>query len=148
MANNVFLPLVMGSGRQEHEFFKLLKSNSQQRRSKLEWEGCLTEAARLRVLQASREFSHCFQGDCVNRIVRKMCYLPAEYSENGNSIESLVGGVEDPVKALGFLLDSPAHADHLLGRNSFFLEQSRAGVGFARVEESKYRFYYCVLISK
>jgi len=120
----------------------------EQKRKSLVWDDCLAKAAEVRAEQVSDTFSHCFKGDCANRIVRRVCRLPTEYSENGNSIESLVAGTPDTKIAFEALLRSSSHADHLLGRNSFFIQQTRIGIAYLDKLGSTYRFYFVILISK
>lgn len=147
MPFNVYLPIVKGLAL-NLAYFQMLKQHPEQQRKAMAWDDCLVTAAGVRATQAAKEWSHCFQGDCTNRVVRRYCSLPPEYPENGNSIESLVGGVENPESALNALLRSPRHADHLLGRTEFFRQQTRCGIAFHLAEDSQYRFYYVILISR
>lgn len=144
----IWLPIVKGIDNLADRFLQALKLHQDQERKILIWDHCLAEAAMYRAYQITKYFSHCYKGNCTNRIVRSYCPLPPEYPDNGNSIESLIGGVEDPVLALGFLLNSPKHADHLLGRNPFFRQQSRIGIAYVQDVTAKYQFYYVILISK
>jgi len=152
--NSIYLPIAAGPPpvpappAPEKVFLWELCVAPGQQRSYMVWDECLALAAELRCEQTSVKFDHCYLGDCVNRTVGRYCRLPAEYPENGNSIESLVAGVRDPIKALEFLLSSPAHADHLLGRNDFFRSQFRCGIGFMEIPGTEYTFYYVILISK
>jgi hypothetical protein len=66
----------------------------------------------------------------------------------GNNVESLVAGVADPEQALGSLLVSEAHSNHLLGRGDFFGAQNRIAIGYTERTWSRYRYYYCILISR
>lgn len=142
----IYLPIVAQQVEPTLAFLALLVAHPDQMRPVLAWDACLATAAQLRSKQIAETFAHCYQGDCVNRIVRRTCPLPASYPENGNSIESLVGGVALPEQALAALLRSKAHADHLLGRNPFFVKQNKIGIGFSRIVGSAYQYYYVVLI--
>lgn len=148
MGHKLFIPLAYNNLSPEKEFLRLLKEDHRQRRKILESDHCLIEASRLRVLQVAENFSHCFGMDCANRIVRRICQLPVEYPENGNSIESLVAGTSDPLTAFLALARSPSHADHLFGLNDFFLPQTKVGISFLEKIESPHRFYFVILISK
>lgn len=148
MAVNVWFPIIKDIDNLADRFFLALKAHPDQQHPELHWNFCLAEAAMLRAYQVSHDFAHCYKGNCTNRIVRASCPLPRGYPENGNSIESLVGGEQDPVKALGFLLNSPKHADHLLGRTPFFKRQSRVGIAYVQSVSAKYQFYYVILISE
>jgi len=130
------------------EFLKYIVDHPEQRRKLLVWDDCLAKAATVRVEQISTIFSHCFKDDCANRVVRRICKLPLEYAENGNSIESLVAGTPDTKIAFEALLRSSGHTDHLLGRNSFFVEQTRIGIAYLEKVDSAHRFYFVILISK
>lgn len=99
-------------------------------------------------MQAGLEWGHCFQGNCVNRIVRRTCPIPLRYPENGNTIECLVGGAEDPVVAFNALRNSPSHMNSLFGLTDLFLAQTYVGIGFREVTGSSHRFYYSILISE
>lgn len=145
--STVWLPIIKVSRPNGETFYNLLKVHPEQQRPVMNWDACLASAALLRATQASKVFNHCFEGNCANRIVKIICPLPSHYPENGNSIESLIGGVEDPDKALFHLLQGKKHADHLLGRNDGFRAQSRVGIGFVQVIDSPYQYYYSVLIS-
>lgn len=153
MENKIFIPFVavtpppVVKSKARIAFEELCIAEGQQRPS-LVWDDCLALAAGIRADNISIEWGHCFRGNCANRIVRAVCPLPSDYPENGNSVESIIGGVDDPLKALKFLLASPSHADHLLGRTDFFRVQNRAGVAFLQREGSPYTFYYVFLISK
>lgn len=146
---NVWLPIVATPPKDlAREFFNELASHPNQEHPSLIWDSCLVIAAHARAQQVAITFDHCFVGSCANRIIRIYCSLPAEYPENGNSVESLVGGVEDHSVALRALLRSEKHANHLLGRTPFFKEQNRVGIAFLHEPKGKYQYYYVILISK
>lgn len=146
--NSIYLPLAFTPSNKAKEFLEYLASHPEQKRKSLIWDECLAKAAGIRAEQISNTFSHCFEGDCVNRIVGRVCRLPLEYAENGNSIESLVAGTPDTKIAFEALLRSSGHTDHLLGRNNFFVEQTRIGIAYLEKVGSAYRFYFAILISK
>ena len=146
--NSIYLPLVFTPNNKAREFLEFVVGHPEQKRKLLVWDDCLAKAAAVRAEQTSDTFSHCFGGDCANRIVRRVCKLPLEYAENGNSIESLVAGTPDTKIAFEALLRSSGHTDHLLGRNSFFVEQTRIGIAYLEKVGSAYRFYFAILISK
>lgn len=151
--NSIFLPIISRPAEPPPEpperiAFAHLCSVKGQQHPSLIWDPCLELAAKIRVEQISIEWGHCFQGNCANRIVRAICPVPTDYPENGNSIESIIGGVKNPISALTALLGSNSHADHLLGRNEFFRSQNRVGIAFLDRVGSPYTFYYVFLISK
>lgn len=145
--SSVWLPIISTPSYEQVAFSALASANGQQHPVLL-WDKCLAQAAAIRADQVSVEWGHKFQGKWVNGIVRTVCPLPQEYSDDVNSVESLIAGIRDPVKALNILLGSKSHADHLLGRNNFFREQSRVGISFLERVGSEYTFYYVFLISK
>lgn len=146
--SNIYLPIAFTSNNKAEEFLEYIVNHPQQKRKLLAWDDCLAKAATVRSEQVSTIFSHCFKDDCVNRVVRRICKLPTEYPENGNSIESLVAGTPNTKIAFEALLRSSGHTDHLLGRNSFFAEQTRIGIAYLEKVDSTYRFYFVILISK
>lgn len=148
--NQIWLPIINTAPPVDpaRQFFTELASHPEQRHPSLIWDSCLVIAALARAHQVAITFDHCFAGACANRTVRLYCPLPAEYPENGNSIESLVGGAKDALVALRALLSSEKHANHLLGRTPFFREQNRVGICFLHQPGSTYEFYYVILISK
>lgn len=146
---NIWLPIIATPPLDlAQSFFDELASHPEQQHPSLILDSCLTAAAQLRASQVAIEFDHCFMGYCANKIVRTLCPLPQEYPDEGNSIESLVGGVENSSVALRALLRSEKHANHLLGRTPFFKEQNRVGISFLHEPQSKYQYYYVILISK
>lgn len=145
---NIYLPIAFTPNNRVEKFLEYLTGHPDQKRKLMVWDDCLAKAASIRAEQVAITFSHCFQGDCANRIVRRGCTLPLQYAENGNSIESLVAGTGDPQISFNALLRSSGHTDHLLGRNSFFVEQTRVGIAYLEKIGSPYRFYFVILISK
>lgn len=89
------------------------------------------------------------EGINANKLARQFgVSLPSFYSENGNSIESLLGGVEDPTKMIDFLLQSPSHRNHLLGIGEPFVNQNNIGIGYYYGENSRYKHYWCIWITE
>lgn len=147
--SKIWLPIIANSPPNPADLFlDALITHPKQERLILAQDICLKQMAQGRSLQIAEEFAHCFQGDCVNRLVRRVCILPKEYAENGNSIESIVGGAKYWYHALEALLRSTKHADHLLGRNDFFRQQKRIGVAYHYAPGTTYEHYYVILISK
>jgi hypothetical protein len=76
--------------------------------------------------------------------------LPEYYSKaaDGNSIESIGAGFEQPIQAWEAWMESPAHKRHLLGEIDFFRDQDEYGVGYAYNPDSQYRYYWVVIIAR
>lgn len=147
LRSTIYLPIVHTNPTPPAQIlFKALKIHVLQLHEAMIWDDCLAAAAVGRAVQVSYEWAHSYKGLWVNQFVRSRCTIPKTYPDSGNSVESLVGGVQDPIAALGFLLNSPKHADHLLG-NGWFNSQSRIGIAYLQRVGSPYQYYYCILIS-
>ena len=127
-----------------------LTTDTRQLRPMMRCNQFLTQAAenRAKNLADNNYFAHCdLTGKCANQYAEDAgCHLPDYYTKNGNNIESLVAGPADPLIAYFFLSNSPAHADHLFGRNPFFLEQMDYGIAAVHQPGSLYGHYYVFLI--
>lgn len=132
--------------------YEILRYHPEQKRTVLIPLNSLEYGARHKAYDlGDREyFSHLSpDGENANRLARRYeNNLPTYYPENGNSIESLLGGTDDPEKMINFLLLSPGHRKHLLGENEFFRRQSYIGIGFEFVSGSPYSFYWCIWITE
>ena len=96
-------------------------------------------------------FSHTNpEGYGPNYLARQNGYsLPSGYGQenNSNDIESLGAGFLSPEDALFTLINySPAHRAHLLGEGNF-QHQENFGIGYSYNQNTKYKFYYCFIIS-
>lgn len=131
-------------------FARLLAEDSRQERPSLRCHPALVRAAQVRAESMAKwgYFNHCDpNGVCPNPVARAQgCRLPADYSLNGNNIESILAGTADPDLTWRLLSASPKHAPHLLGQGDFFGVQRDIGVAFVDAPGSKYSFYWVVLI--
>lgn len=83
-------------------------------------------------LANGHSFAHCTEDDeCPNQTITRFG-CKHEYSVNGNSVESLIKGLDDPSKAYEILLTSKDHRRHLLATIDFFKEQTDIGVGHSQ----------------
>jgi hypothetical protein len=81
---------------------------------------------------STHKFAHCTEdGECPNKTITRFG-CKHNYSINGNSVESLIKGVDDAGKAYRYLLGSEKHKIHLLATIDFFKEQTDLGVGYSQ----------------
>lgn len=129
-------PLAFEPSADESRLFELIRSSQLQQRPQMVLDPRLCQAARKHAIdmQARRYFSHTsLSGVTANqRIVNEGFALPASYPVPGNSVESIAGSVVNTPEDT-FLLwrDSPAHATHVFGQQSFFRGQVLIGIGQA-----------------
>lgn len=131
-------------------FYRLLTGDARQERPSLACHPALVRAAQRRAasLIASGLWSHCdpVSGICPNEVARRAgCALPASYG-NGNNIESLVAGSDDPGVMFAALASSPSHAPHLFGRG-WFRHQRHAGIAYVAAPGSRFGFYWVVMVA-
>lgn len=143
----VYLPIVhSGASYAPTALVALLQAHPQQQRSAMTWHPALAEAARRHAAQlaADGNWSHCdLSGKCANDYATE-AGCNHGYGD-GNNVESLVAGTDDPAVALRALLGSEKHADHLLGRSAFFREQRHVGVALVSVPGSRFTHYWSVM---
>ena len=86
---------------------------------------------RAEYVNSTNFFNHCtIEGDCPNRIIKRFgCNHP--YSENGNTVESLVKGTANANIAFNALINSELHRQHILGLNPTTVKQIYYGVGYS-----------------
>lgn len=152
----IFLPIVSGrtnfTTSLARDFYNLLAYHPDQEREELTPIDNLINGANYKALDLGMNayFAHRSPyGVNANRLARSFGNdLPDHYSEDGNSIESLLGGTANPLKVLEFLLASPSHRNHLLGIGPFFAAQRYIGIGYAEVKDSPYTFYWCIWITE
>ena len=152
----VYLPLMANQpecemSTEEGQMYYLIASSEEQERLSLSCNNALTTAARQRAagLANGDPWGHCDRNSiCANVYARKAgCILPPEYGD-GNYVESLVAGTEDPLVAYNALIDSDSHRSHLNAEADFFRQQDEIGVGFLSQPGSPYSFYYVIMIAR
>lgn len=130
-------------------FYRQLIDDPRQQRPVLDCHPALVMAAGWRAwgLAHGDPWSHCDDaGVCANEYARQAgCKLPWDYASKGNNIESLVAGSPDASVMFAALASSPAHADHLFGRNDFFRAQRHVGIAVA--EGGELGWYWVVMIA-
>lgn len=138
----------------EQELAELIQNHQEQHRSEMVCDPTLSFVARQKAQHlASRDyFSHTTpDGYGPNRAVALAGYdLPAWWGDGiaDNYIESLSGGYGSATLAFNGWLDSPGHGAHVLaeenedGSNSFYVSQTRYGVGYFYDPDSTYKRYY------
>ena len=133
-------------------FENRLRTDVLQQRRALQCNPALVRAALFRAQSMAEGgyFAHCDpRGICANRIaIEAGCQLPGDYPPNGNNIESILAGTNDPNFAYNILIASPSHKTHLLGVADFFRKQDQVGIAFLDAPGSKYRYYWVVLIAR
>lgn len=135
----------------EQAFYQRLINDSRQQRSRLLCDPRLVAAAKLRAAaQPPTGLAHCDSlGICANVYARAAgCRLPSYYAMNGNNIESLGGGADDPTVTLDSLARSPSHAAHLFGQNDFFREQDRIGIAMVEIPGWRWKWAWAILIAR
>lgn len=157
LAYNIWLPLIV-SGTPDLDancfanpkalaFFRLLKADSRQQRTRLVCNPALVKAAQARALGLSTvdPWGHKDRnGAWANDYARSAgCKLPASYGAE-NEIESITAGAESAARAYQALVDDSAdHRRHLMAEIPFFREQTQIGIGYA--EGGKYGYYWAIL---
>ena len=166
----VFLPSIIGSGEElalppetdpvceltaeEQELAEFLLTDPGQQRANLTCNPILTQVARERAADLGQRnyFDHVNpDGYGPNYLVKQAGYaLPDWYFQEpeANNIESLAGGFGNAQLAWDALLASESHRVHVLGEDSFFLDQIEYGIGFAFVENSQYQYYWVILTAQ
>jgi uncharacterized protein YkwD len=134
---------------QEQALFNLMKNDGGQNRPFVTLDPILCEVARAKAQDMGNRgyFDHTTpDGETPNSLVRKAGYqLPANYPASGNNVESCSAGRSSAGDTWGSLLDSSAHAQHLLAQNSFYSTQTSVGIGYANVPGSDYTHYWCII---
>lgn len=74
--------------------------------------------------------------------------FPYKVGKTGNTIESINAGYPTAQESFNGFMDSPPHKRHLLGEHEFFRKQTYYGVGYAYLESSQWKHYWCILIAE
>ena len=122
---------------QERSFVEALATHPGQRRSELICDPVLVgfAAARAADMADRGYFGHVDPDNAgPNRRLRESGYPLPEHYRGGrtNNVESLLGGIGDPGRAVAELADSRDHRPHLLGEDPFYAEQDRFGIAYLR----------------
>lgn len=129
------------------EIFRLVRDHPGQQRDRCVWHPVLAKVAKAKASDfATRNYyGHVSpDGYGANFLVRQAGYtLPAYYhsARDGNNIESINAGSDEVSKIWQSWLNSPGHRPHILGEG-FYRDQTNIGVGFYRLEGSKYGAYW------
>lgn len=150
--NEIFLPLIFTSTAKQDSaslmIFNICNHKDQQR-DKLNREQNLCLSAQYKAEQLSKltEWQHVLKdGIWPNKLVRNYCSnLDPTYSDNNNYVESILIGIQDREIALYNLLKSEGHANHVLGRVSFYREQNSIGVGYV---EANNNYFWVIHLAK
>lgn len=155
----VFLPIIAVApagcthyGEGANRFAERLKGDLRQLRKVLECDPRLVDAARRRAeaaLKVPRVSHYDLEGRGPNYYAESSgCTLPAQYTVNGNNIESLILGTPNGDAAFEALAASPKHSTHLFGLTSFFSEQDKFGIAVWQDKSNEYEWSLIVLISQ
>lgn len=162
-SHQVFLPLVVGEqgtkqydagchlNAEESALAQLLTSAPDQQRTGLQCNGKLSALARSRAEDMARRgyFAHVNpDGYGPNFLATQAGYkLPAHYDHSltGNNIESIGAGAGSAEDMWNAWMQSPSHSTHILGAADFYREQFEYGIGFVKVDQSSYTYYWVVI---
>jgi hypothetical protein len=129
-----------------------IEAHPEQGRLIMQQHPLLMQVARAKVLDmATRRYEGHTDpdGHGPNWMLRQAGYrLPAWYGQDAddNSVESLLwAGDGDVEEAWQGWMNSTSHRTHLLGENSFYREQTKYGVGYCDIEDSRMRYYYAFI---
>jgi hypothetical protein len=139
---------------QEQEIEQLLLTDPGQKRTHLELSVALSQAARRRAQDmADRAYFHHtnpdgFGPNCI--VLQEEFTLPDDYdvSNTANNVETIAGGYSVMADAWAGLTNSTSHANHLLGKGSFYGAQTFYGIGYVNVPGSQYGHYLVIIIAK
>ncbi|MEM7128179.1 MAG: CAP domain-containing protein [Chloroflexota bacterium] len=129
----------------------LMQNSTEQNRAHLKCNGLLAVVARQRANDMAQRgyFSHVSpDGIGPNYLVEAAGYqLPDWWGDSlsANYVESIAAGYTDVDQAWQGWMDSPSHSQHILGKISFFAEQTNYGIGVVDVPGSRYGKYYVVI---
>lgn len=144
-------PRVCGMTPAAAEFVRLLVEDSRQQRLVLRCHPALVLAAERRAqsMATNDYFGHVDPaGVWPNAYVREAgCSLPWYYSLTNNS-ESITAGSPSPQSSKEALARSAGHRIHLFGEDSFFREQDFIGIAMAYNPNSRYKWYWSVIIAR
>jgi len=136
---------------QERKLADLFRGNARQKRPVMIYDQRLARAARAKAYDMARRgyFAHVDpDGNGANVLISRTGYrLPPIYltSRELNFVESLAGGHDTAEETYQQFLTSALHRRHLLGENPVYAAQTRIGVGYAYVPDSKVVHYWAVL---
>ncbi len=96
------------------------------------------------------------QGRGINILIHNAGYTLNEAfikNKSSNFFESINAGLSDPKQIIKDLiidegLNPPGHRNHLLALDDFYKNCYDCGIGIAYNENSKYKYYTCIIIAK
>lgn len=96
------------------------------------------------------------QGRGINILIHNAGYTLNEAfikNKSSNFFESINAGLNDPKRIINDLiidegLNPPGHRNHLLALDDFYKNCYDCGIGIAYNENSKYKYYTCIIIAK
>jgi hypothetical protein len=144
----------MEPNQEEREMERLITEFPDQQREAMEYDPILHFVARQRALDLGRRnyVGHIDpDGYGPNQAVLAAGYgLPEWWGPQttiaSNNVESLGFGYGGNVKSIfNAWLDSPSHRKHMLAESNFFKNQTRFGVGYARVPNSLHTDYFVLI---
>lgn len=130
------------------KLFEMIRDSPDQQRNKslMVRHLLLDTAAQQKVndMAKNKYFAHTSpSGITANQNVRSTGYLlPEFYPVEGNSVESLYIGTDEPKDVAAAWLASDHHRPHVYGQDAFFRDQSCIGVGFSPVPKEEHRGYW------
>lgn len=137
-----------GGSAVEKKLAALARGHSKQNRKALIWDSRLHAAARARSkdMGVRGYFNHVNpDGFGPNWFVTQTGYrLPMQWTafDGGNQVESILGGHVSAEAAFKMWMGSTKHVNHILARNPFYENQTRYGVGYVYVPNSRYKHYW------
>lgn len=134
---------------EEMKLFRTVVNDPGQRRKIHKLDPILCVVARQRALDMARRdyFNHVNpDGHGPDYLVRKAGYiLPYKGTRTSNHIESIALAPAGAQRVLNLWKDHAPHADHILGRNSQFVKQTRIGVGIVQSKKNPQLYYFVFL---
>lgn len=140
-----------GLAAREMALARLMRQHPAQQRAAMHCDPILTGVARSRAEDMGRRDYVAHQtpeGQGPNELVVAAGYvLPPNYSlaPGSNNIESLAAGSSHVDTVWETWMSLPSHRLHLLADDDFFSQQTRYGIGYAYVPNSRYGHYWVVL---
>lgn len=95
------------------------------------------------------ETEHFYHGRANGRLRDEGFKLPEYYGIGmANQVEAIAGGQSSAQQVWKEFKLSEGHADHLLGRSDFYLEQNKIGIAHVYKQDSEHRHYWVVYVAK
>ena len=136
---------------EERQLAAFFRDDPKQKRKALLYDSRIGRAARAKAQDMARRgyFAHVDpDGNGANFLINRQGYrLPANYlpPRSANYVESLAGGHDTALETYRQFLTSASHRKHLLGENPEYARQTRYGIGYVHIPESKVGHYWVVM---